>query len=102
MYRVYLQDGKIVGKESYGHFVIETQEDIDFAENAMFVRPEIIENVDLPATPIWEDYKIVGAVSLPKQEPEPQPPEPTTEKILLQALLEIQELKQKIVELEGE
>lgn len=34
-------------------------------------------------------------------EPEPEPPEPTIEEILLAALLEIQTLKNKVVELEG-
>lgn len=45
---------------------------------------------------MWDGNKFV------KFEPEPVTPEPSTEEILLQALLEIQHLKQKITELEGE
>lgn len=101
MYRVYLQDGKIVAKESYLHLQIENLEDIEFVENNIFVRPEVIEGIDLPAQPIWEEGKIVGAVSLPKTQPEPELQDPTTEEMLLVALQEITALKAEIEILKG-
>ena len=44
---------------------------------------------------------LVDMTPLPRPEPEPTISEPTTEEILLTALMEIQELKFKIAELEG-
>lgn len=47
------------------------------------------------------DSKIITVTPIPKPPTPPQEPEPTTEEILLEALLEIQALKNKVTELEG-
>ena len=79
--------------------------DIEITEPFLEVTEEFyIQYKDLlPATyELDAEGNMINITPLPRPEPEAVIAEPTTEEILLLALTEIQQLKQKVAELEGD
>ena len=91
MYYVEINDGQITGKLEVS---IEQPEMLEITEELYN------ELTNLPADYTQDaEGNIVSVIPAPL--PEPEPPEPTSEELLLQAYLEIADLKRRLEALEG-
>lgn len=97
MYYIEIQSNQIIGKGEANGIGIKLNEG----------QIEVSDDIFNQLTRLPADYEtdgegnIISVTPAPEPEPEPVPQPPTQEEILLTALLEIQELKQKVAELEG-
>lgn len=96
MYWVCIKEGIIIMKG-------ETREKVPLDAGKLEVSKEIYDQIgEYQAEAIMdEEGNVVSAVPIPKPPQPPQETEPTIEEILLVALTEIQTLKTKVAELEG-
>jgi hypothetical protein len=69
MYRITIQNGIVVSKESLHH--LESFEGIE----GILIPDELIKNVRLPAIPQYDkDGNIIKITPLPEPDPQPEPP----------------------------
>ena len=61
MYRIYLQDGLVVGKESMHHLTPEQIAEVE----GFFVEDDMLDGIDLPAKPIYSGDVLAGIENLP-------------------------------------
>ncbi len=95
------KENKIYYMQTSGNKIIAKGEGPAKTEEQIEITKEIYDQLKrLPADFETDTEGNIISVT-PAPEATPQPPEPTTEEILLVALQEIQALKNKVAELEG-